>query len=685
MDVLSLESLQYEKIDRSGVIRLIRLFPSKRDESIKCELSTHDLKVECPSYEALSYCWGNANEKVNITCNDACLQVTTNLAAALKSLRHPEWIRILWIDAICINQNNVEERTQQVSIMRDIYQHARQTVIWLGDAKSDSGSAIDACERLLVAIFDRDAGRSFAADFNEQRRRNPFDIRPALSKGFTMPKRDEVIAISRLLKRSWFERVWVIQEVGSASTVSMICGDKQIDFDVFWLALIAAFPTTEYWREIAEGDILQLYLFMMARNRDTCAPHIFDLLSLLTRTRTFLSTDPRDKVFALYGLTTSNLSSMNLRVDYQLTTAEVFTQVTLAILRSAKDLEILEAPRSGTELQASIPSWVTDWSDPSSLPSSITRRYSKSGSEIHMGSIMSRALASKISSSLGLEQQISEDFEAETGHDTNQTSSMLRLFAASRETEALVGRQIDNKSLCLMGHAFDKILQVCSVLQHPLVQGQDINRDKVSRDELEFADPVACLRADSAELSSVTSRLATYLKTMIEWEDMALSNAESRYPSGESQLEAYWHCLCTGHYTCTYEEAQADFMTWRVQFNDVRRAGKACRLLGMGDSNFGIVLGATLSKAFRNPSKQFRFFCDGTDGRRLVRTAKGYLGLVPREARTGDMIAILKGGRVPFVLRSRGGSWQLIGASYVHGVMHGEAFDGESCQPIRLT
>ena len=82
--------------------------------------------------------------------------------------------------------------------------------------------------------------------------------------------------------------------------------------------------------------------------------------------------------------------------------------------------------------------------------------------------------------------------------------------------------------------------------------------------------------------------------------------------------------------------------------------------------------------------RKFATLMDVSLERKLMRTSKDYLGLAPADSKEGDIIAILKGRRVPFVMRSRGGPWELIGGCYLHGVMHGEAFDEDSCSEVRI-
>ncbi|CZR65469.1 uncharacterized protein PAC_15369 [Phialocephala subalpina] len=120
----------------SNTIRL-KLHPGHQNAVIECELEVFDLEAR-PRFEALSYVWGNTNPPGIITCNGQQHPVTPNLALALKRLRLPDTTRIVWIDAICVNQEDLEERSQQVQLMRVIYSQAWRVVVWLGE---DSGLA----------------------------------------------------------------------------------------------------------------------------------------------------------------------------------------------------------------------------------------------------------------------------------------------------------------------------------------------------------------------------------------------------------------------------------------------------------------------------------------------------------------------------------------------------------------
>jgi hypothetical protein len=117
--------------DHDRQIRLLTLLPGMQDELIRCNLQR--VKIEhIDRYEALSYAWGNSMFPHTISVNGLSFNIGENLFKALNHLRLPDSARVLWIDAIYINQSNISERNHQVQQMADIYSRAHQVLVWLG-------------------------------------------------------------------------------------------------------------------------------------------------------------------------------------------------------------------------------------------------------------------------------------------------------------------------------------------------------------------------------------------------------------------------------------------------------------------------------------------------------------------------------------------------------------------------
>jgi hypothetical protein len=182
-----MSELLYSSLSLGSDIRLLRLFPNEdQNEPIQCQLldySLHKLRPRTHLYEALSYVWSNPDETLPIRVNGIQFRVTLNLHAALLHLRDRSLELFLWVDAICINQNNLEERKQQVQLMAKIYSQARHVIIWLGVAADHSGEALEA-------------------------------IRIAADKQSANSSNDETIqqSIVKLLDRPWFQRIWVREQ-----------------------------------------------------------------------------------------------------------------------------------------------------------------------------------------------------------------------------------------------------------------------------------------------------------------------------------------------------------------------------------------------------------------------------------------------------------------------------------------
>jgi hypothetical protein len=128
-------------------IRLVHLSNGELDGNLSCSMEPYKLST-APKYEALSYCWGDPNDKAEITCDGRRLEIQGNLRDFLLRTRAKGTSRMLWIDAICVNQADDQEKSGQVMRMRDIYKSAARTLIWLGKEENDSTRGLDFAQRL---------------------------------------------------------------------------------------------------------------------------------------------------------------------------------------------------------------------------------------------------------------------------------------------------------------------------------------------------------------------------------------------------------------------------------------------------------------------------------------------------------------------------------------------------------
>jgi Heterokaryon incompatibility protein (HET) len=148
----------YSPLDRaaSSSFRILTLLPGEHHTPLSCTLSYEDWRNPAASYESVSYSWGDRFHNKNIHLNSHPFTVTSNLESALRHLRHekPGSLRRLWVDAICINQEDYQERSQQVRQMYHIYNQAEQVIVWLGDANVDSYRALTFVNETLGPCFE---------------------------------------------------------------------------------------------------------------------------------------------------------------------------------------------------------------------------------------------------------------------------------------------------------------------------------------------------------------------------------------------------------------------------------------------------------------------------------------------------------------------------------------------------
>jgi hypothetical protein len=342
----SLCRYHYKNIGEGRQIRLLRLKPGEESAAIYISIFEASLD-EYPLYEALSYTWGDANVKSLITCNDEgdTLPVTRNCEAALRRLRSQTEERTLWIDAICIDQSNTPERGQQVQLMSAIYRQAQRVLAFLGEASDDSQVGLD------FILQDADMlGRT---------------SRPPVGLGPDNKSSPQQRSIDRILDRSYFKRIWILQEIVFAKEIQIVLGDRTVDWKDFSTAVFyvdlnkkmhlgAEYnqrpPSVVFYRDKSTSFSSGKFNAGMPQS----------LLELLRDTRHCRSTDPRDKIHALLGMSTER-EDTRLAPDYSLTNQQTFIHLTKFLINRDRRLDVLCHVQRPSSME-NLPSWVPDWS-----------------------------------------------------------------------------------------------------------------------------------------------------------------------------------------------------------------------------------------------------------------------------------------------------------------------------------
>jgi hypothetical protein len=313
-----------------GTARSIRLVHLKEQAEPTSEIEYKLLEVpldEAPPYCAVSYSWSNQKLTEEIICDGQKLLVTRNCKAALRQLLGRE-ANMLWIDAMCVNQEDVDERNSQVFFMGSIFRDAQHVLVWLGEAADDS-------ESCLASIGN--------------------DLEPSNIDVH------EAKAINHLFERPWFTRVWVLQEVAVAKDVRVVCGNAVVAWDS-----LAAF-ITRMWASPVQGVVSDVYNCndIITLRKDYIKTGSVNAFHALALSRTFEATDLRDKVYAL--LTVSReLGDAIGKPDYAKSVVDVWTDAMAACLQGSLGVSQLSLVshtlhwRETTRLTGyeGLPSWV---------------------------------------------------------------------------------------------------------------------------------------------------------------------------------------------------------------------------------------------------------------------------------------------------------------------------------------
>lgn len=382
-------------------IRLIYVQALLSDDRICCVLR-HAFLDDLPEYAALSYVWGDKNTTKAILLGDHEFHVTENLESALRHFimnrkTHDNESVALWVDAICIDQSNVSERTHQVSQMDMIYKEASWTIIWLGPSTEDSDLALDSLKTMSKTAESKFWGliKSWSL-FQFQA-----DPLPGSREYFVQTELDSILedlcdansrklnALGSLFARPWFRRVWVIQERALSSVPVVCCGEHLLTWSQFYAGFWVLCGLRDYLHMVRTGPQRSPLPYFLTSKLMNVTPVAYTapnqpLLSLLTvlygnsNKPRLEASDERDYVFSVLGLVDASRSPY-VRADYSKDWATVRIEVAKAcLIHYGLDLlsfcGINSTPETPDRLSA--PSWAPDWANETLLqPLSVSPRF----------------------------------------------------------------------------------------------------------------------------------------------------------------------------------------------------------------------------------------------------------------------------------------------------------------------
>jgi Heterokaryon incompatibility protein (HET) len=585
----------------SSEIRFITLHPGSWDTKIEISLH-HDFLDTKPTYEALSYTWGDCNVTRTVALNGTPFEATTNLETALRYLRHENnGTRALWIDALCIDQNNLQEKSDQVKRMREIFPLATKVIAWTGEADEDSEEAMtlmrDISDIMHIDTEDIPEAHEYSSGLFQQ-------------LGCDLSTKNWG-ALWRLWNRPYWSRMWVVQELSCSGEIFLDsddrcvirCGHAEVSKSQYvatcsLLVMVQRSSSNfitigsrmeEPLRTLNSGEAAAKQMFgaLVLCHFGTNNNNI-DIIHLMHATKAFKASDCRDKLYAIIGLMREDETS--IIPDYSKSPEEVFTGLIRFIICNNHNLGSLRGNRFTCNEFG--PSWIPELSDPlTSGPAWVNER---------------------------------------------------RVYKASGIARCDVSFGVKNNLLHARGILLGTLSSVIGPFPH--------------------------------NAKPPTAGHAAYVRELHKAEWLVVQNAELN-KFGQTidigQQEIFWRTLVMD---ADFKDLDNVIIPAPNEFDIMSKVE-----LGLATPPETIELGLPELERCARFTRPFTTNAGECLANRCFFTTKcGRMGLGPYRSQLGDVVALLYGGDLCFVLRPKGDQYELIGDAYVHGVMHGELFEGSN-------
>lgn len=619
IDIFPSHEYHYKAVFEKEV-RLLHLLPSEKIESTLKAVITHTTLENTTDFRALSYVWGQGNQSCVLKTPDGYLNITSSVSSALRHLRRSYDPITLWVDAVCINQDDNSEKASQIKLLPHIFRHAMSTLAFL----TDDGSHDDAIEALMqikakanqsevcsglgspssgVRTYDereiyKDNLQNISGENEEYIWPSCLPRVPCSWADEPMPTAEDPVwtDINNFFQHPWFRRIWIVQEVVLSSAVRVLSGKWVID----WNDLLSAtevidreWYTCNHYMTMKKtwGPFLEIATYRERESRK----NRMALINLLESFRHAESTLARDRIFALLGFAADG-NNRGFEPDYNSPFEDILCRVAQAFIQQGRILLLLY--RAGLDditsedTPARFPSWIPNWAKskkPCLWESS------------HRGV--------QFSASWKAEPWIDDDLNPDSTHEITLHGVMVDYITSI------------SVASCTENQLYTFLREVDTMIDSHVLEPYFAR--SISKEDLKWQVPVA-----GARYPRVTTDVETDL--------------QNSYKALREDLGLNHFCAATASSS----------------------ASAASSTVGLED--------CTTSENY----KRALFEC--VEGWHFFITARGYVGIGPGAIQCDDIISIFDGSAVPFITRpsfQRGVNWvsRFVGECYIHGLMNGEA------------
>lgn len=624
----------HEPLDsKRNEIRLVTILPGVWVDDIKCTLS-HISLLDPPIYTALSYCWGDAKDTEDIYLNNQVFSATTNLKAALLQLRKLEYTT-LWIDAICIDQANIEEKSQQLPLIGSIYRNATTTIAWLGEESRNSHLAF----ALIEKLWQEERQPSVIGRKQPAKEANKNIVKSLNPPLVPVEERNSIAALLGLLRRPYWKRVWIIQELAFSQKIKIFCGGDGADWSALKVALqkVKLSYSTRVTPHVAFSHVLNIQKF----RRDTTNNKPLHFLDAIGRSQASLASHTHDKLFALVNLCYNGSEFIPIP-DYTQEIEMLCCDITMAAITSSKSLDVIVFLGNSKDGHRG-PTWQPHWL-------AITPRWASLPDKRRLDYLLGKIKL----------------WDLPPVGSLPSSYSVPKRWNASKNSQFSL--ELDGSVLRVKGFIIGSLSHSTSSFDgRPGNHSTAASSDKSTLGQAKSPSHLRN-REIFDHIFKLFFEIGASTRYTKETEEKTFKAFYSWFPKRAELLQ----------------ETYPRLVSWFIENSEFQIYGKTLAHWMKGPST------SILPKNFDpRPS------CFGTAdvvpreytmniiqrslewNMRLMVTDNGRLGWANSKAGVGDRIAILLGCSVPVLLRERnGGGWLVVGDCVVNGLMNGEGLEG---------